>query len=294
MDIKSWLSRYPHAATSVLHTGRYCEEWKASTHHTGKPSFHLVFEGRCWLHVEGSAQAIQLREGDIIFFFSGLPFYLMSSPDTPPVQLPEKTMSPLNAPVENDTALLCGFIHPGSRESQLLFALMPEYLLIGYDSGANKKLRYLFELVRMECLSYEESNALAVTRLTDLMLVWVVEQLMDTHQVDVRLLQGAQNKPLTELFIRILQSPAEEWSVEYMAGQLDMSRSTLIRKVQAVTGYSPSELITRLRINVAVKLLRRGYATDDVSIQVGYTSSAGFYRAFRKVTGVTPAYYRSP
>lgn len=293
MEIKSWLSRNPHAATSVLHTGRYCEEWKASTHHTGKPSFHLVFEGRCWLHVEGSPQAIRLNEGDIIFFFSDLPFYLMSSPDKSPAQLPAKTMSPLNVPVENDTALLCGFIHPASRESQLLFALMPEYLLIARDSGANKKLRHLFELVRMECLSYEESNALAVTRLTDLMLVWVVEQIVDTHMVDVSLLRGAQHTPLSELFIRILQSPAEEWSVDYMAGQLDMSRSTLIRKVQAVTGYSPSELVTRLRINVAVKLLRRGYATDDVAAQVGYATSAGFYRALRKITGATPAYYRS-
>lgn len=271
--------------------GRYCKDWKASTHHTGKPSFHLVLDGDCWLKIGDSEKTILLSEGDIVFFFSDLPFYLVSSPDTPPEALPQKKMRSLNEPTENDTALLCGFLHPSTNESELLFALMPEYLLITTDMQVNKKLHHLFELVKIECLFSKDSNELAVTRLTDLLLVYVIEQVMDYHLVDVNLLLAAQSTLLTELFIQIINSPTEEWSIERMAGIINMSRSTFIRKVQAVTSYTPSELVSRLRINVAVNLLRRGYTIDHVAIQVGYGSTSGFYKAFRKVTDVTPADY---
>ncbi|HFV9915596.1 TPA: AraC family transcriptional regulator [Salmonella enterica subsp. diarizonae serovar 61:l,v:z35] len=289
MDIKTWLAQQAQSATSVFHMGRYCEDWKATTYHTGKPSFHLVLDGGCWLQMRGSKKNMLLSEGDIVFFFSDLPFYFVSSPESRPEDLPLKKMRSLHDPSENDTALLCGFLHPSSRESELLFTLMPEYLLIPHSMQVNKKLRHLFELIKFECLSSEKHCELAVTRLTDLLLVYVVEQVMDYHLVDVNLLQAAQNKLLTELFIKIISSPAEEWSIERMAGMLNMSRSTFIRKVQTVTSYAPNELVSRLRMNVAVNLLRRGYSTDDVAIQVGYESSSGFYKAFRKVTDVTPA-----
>ncbi|POT58551.1 hypothetical protein C3432_11760 [Citrobacter amalonaticus] len=289
MDIKIWLAQQSQSATSIFHMGRYCEEWKATTHHTGKPSFHLVLDGKCWLQLGSNRETIPLSRGDIVFFFSDLPFYLVSSQDRRPEDLPKKTMRPLNKPTENDIALLCGFLHPRTNESELLFALMPEYLLITHDMQVNKKLRHLFELVKIECLSSDESSELAVTRLTDLLLVYVIEQVMDYHLVDVNLLQAAQSNPLTELLIQIIHSPAEEWSIERMAGIVNMSRSTFIRKVHTVTGYAPNELVLRLRINVAVNLLRRGYPIDDIALQVGYASSSGFYKAFRKVTDVTPA-----
>lgn len=289
MDIKTWLAQQSRSATSVFHMGRYCHDWKATTHHTGKPSFHLVLEGECWLQIGDNQKTIPLNEGDIVFFFSDMPFYLISSPEKQPEELPRKTMRPLKEPTQDDTALLCGFLHPSTCESELLFALMPEYLLITRDMQVNKKLRHLFELVKIECISTEENCELAVTRLTDLLLVYVVEQVMDYHLVDVNLLQAAQSNPLTELFIQIIYSPAEEWSIERMAGLVSMSRSTFIRKVQTVTSYSPNELVSRMRINVAVNLLRRGHSIDDVAVQVGYESSSGFYKAFRKVTDITPA-----
>lgn len=289
MNIKTWLAQQSRSATSVFHMGRYCQDWKATTHHTGKPSFHLVLEGECWLQIGNNQKTIPLNEGDIVFFFSDMPFYLISSPEKQPDELPRKTMRPLNESTQDDTALLCGFLHPSTYESELLFALMPEYLLITRDMQVNKKLRHLFELVKIECISTEENCELAVTRLTDLLLVYVVEQVMDYHLVDVNLLLAAQSKPLIELFIQIIYSPAEEWSIERMAGIVRMSRSTFIRKVQTVTSYSPNELVSRLRINVAVNLLRRGYSINDVAVQVGYESSSGFYKAFRKVTDITPA-----
>lgn len=54
-------------------------------------------------------------------------------------------------------------------------------------------------------------------------------------------------------------------------------------------GYTPNELVTRLRINIAINLLRRGYKVEEVTSRVGYESLSGFNKAFRKITSSTPA-----
>ena len=76
MYIKEWLANQTHVATSVFHLGRYCDDWKASTYPTGMPSFHLVLEGQCWLRFTDRITVVNLSEGDIVFFFFNMPFYL--------------------------------------------------------------------------------------------------------------------------------------------------------------------------------------------------------------------------
>ncbi|MGS0639217.1 cupin domain-containing protein [Citrobacter sp. VF227] len=289
MDIKTWLSQQSHAATSVFHLGRYCEQWKASSYETGNASFHVVLEGECWLSLGEKQGDTALSEGDIVFFFSCIPFSLQSSPSFSPEALPEKAMLPFGDAVTNETALLCGFLHPKNPQSELLFAMMPEYLLIRPEMRGSARIRTLLELLKLECLHSGTDSELAITRLTDLLLVYVIEEVMAEHLVDVNLLLASRQKEFAALFLDIVRNPHEEWSIEYMAERLQMSRSTFIRKIQSISGYSPNELVMRLRVNVAVNLLRRGHTVDIVAPRVGYESLPGFYKAFKKITASTPA-----
>lgn len=290
-EVRTWLSELPTVATSIFHMGRYCEQWKASTHHTGHPSFHIVLEGICWLRLEQSQTVIPLAEGDIVFLFSALPFYLQSSPDASPEKLPKKIMSPLTETRPDDTALLCGFLHPGDDKGQLFFALLPEYTILTQEMKINKKLHQLFELLKLECWNAESECAQTITRLTDILLIYVMEAVIEDHMTDINLLRIAQHERLTTLAVDILRNPSREWTTDTMAGLLHMSRSTFIRKVISVSTYNPNEMVTRLRINVAVKLLRRGFSIEDVAAKTGYESLAGFHKAFKKVTLKTPVTY---
>ncbi|WP_336983057.1 MULTISPECIES: AraC family transcriptional regulator [unclassified Cedecea] len=288
MDIKAWLSQQSNAATSVFHMGRYCGPWKASTHATGNSSFHVVLEGECWLALEEGRERTKLHEGDIAFFFTNRPFYLVSSADAPINELPLSTMKPLNQAQPEDTALLCGFIQPVRHESKLLFALMPEFLLIKRDGKISQRLHTLFELLKIECWQAENECELTISRLTDLLLAYVVEEILDEHLVDINILKASQCERLTSLMLKITHHPSEKWSIECMAASMHMSRSTFIRRIQETCSYSPNELVMRLRINIAVNLLRRGISMTEASQQVGYDSLTGFYKAFRKVTMQTP------
>lgn len=286
MNLKNWLSDHTHVATSVFHAGRYCDDWKASTHHTGMPSFHIVLEGECWLTFLDQKIKIHLNEGDIVFFFFNLPFYLTSSPDLDLEKTPRKMMYSLSDSIENDTALLCGFLHAKSIEAKVLFTLLPEYLIVRKEMKSNKKINQIVQIMKSD----ESTDCeLTLTRCTDLLLIYIIELIVDKHLVDIKLLAMSRNKIFARLLMDIMHNPSLDWTIEKMANEMNMSRSTFIRKIYEASTYSPNEVVARLRINIAINLLRRGYKAETLSKMIGYDSSAGFYKAFKKITNKTPA-----
>lgn len=144
-------------------------------------------------------------------------------------------------------------------------------------------------ILQLECSVSQSGCELALARLTDLLLVYIVEQIVDEHLVDIKLLDISQHAPFSDLLLQIMHNPTLDWSIDMMAGKVNMSRSTFIRKIDDICGYTPNELVTRLRINIAINLLRRGYKVEEVTSRVGYESLSGFNKAFRKITSSTPA-----
>jgi len=290
MSVTDWLLSENRAKTSIYHLGKYCGDWKASTYPKGEPSFHFVFGGECWLDIVGHDERVFLEEGDILFFFKNIPFYLTSSPDKQASELPFKTMLPLDA-AEEGTDLLCGFLKPESMGSQLLFALLPDFLLVRKNDDVGSKLHLLFELLKHECQPQSESNEAIVNHLAEAILYYVVGQDVLEHEIDVNLLRLAEDKLLADLMVEILEYPARRWSLEDMAARVYMSRSTFIRRVMKLTQYTPNHMLSKLRICKAVNLLRRGYKAEAIYSDVGYESLTGFYRAFKRVTGTAPKNY---
>lgn len=286
MDIKKWLSQRTHVATSIFHAGRYCHDWKASTYEKGMPSFHVLLEGHCWIKFPDSSRTILLNEGDVVFFFFNIPFYLVSSPMINIDELPKKTMYSLSNPDKDDTALLCGFIHSKCQEADLLFTLLPEYIVVRNEMESNKKIKQTIDIIKLESIRGCE---LALTKITDLLLLYTMEFILEEHLVDINLLNLSQNKSFTDLIIAIMHNPTCNWSIESMAKKTNMSRSTFIRKLNDASGYNPNDLVTKLKINIAVNLLRRGCTAEAVAEKIGYNSVAGFYKAFKKITNRTPA-----
>lgn len=71
------------------------------------------------------------------------------------------------------------------------------------------------------------------------------------------------------------------------------SHEHVCRTCKAVTGYTPSEYVNRIRIEHAAKLLRGSeLSVDDVIASCGFENVSYFYRLFRKQMGGTPRSYR--
>lgn len=103
---------------------------------------------------------------------------------------------------------------------------------------------------------------------------------------DQRFLQNA---------IRIAEEnmQTEAFDVEAFASQMAVSRSTLNRKIKAITGTSPKAFIRSMRLKRAAHLLASSdFPINEIFFQVGFYDASNFSRIFKKEFGVTPSQYR--
>ncbi|NKY53807.1 helix-turn-helix transcriptional regulator [Nocardia vermiculata] len=90
------------------------------------------------------------------------------------------------------------------------------------------------------------------------------------------------------------QWPAPGWTIDSLAAELTISRSTLTRRFRTVTGAPPADYLTRWRMDLAAIRLRDTDDTlDTIARSVGYTSVYAFSRAFRRIRSQAPGQFRS-
>ncbi len=86
---------------------------------------------------------------------------------------------------------------------------------------------------------------------------------------------------------------SKDLSVNFLAEQLNMSRSGLFAKVKAITDVTPNELIQVVRLKRAAQLLREGkYRINEVSYMVGFSSPSYFSKCFAKQFGKKPGEFK--
>ena len=80
-----------------------------------------------------------------------------------------------------------------------------------------------------------------------------------------------------------------EISIDYLAKDLNMSRSSFQRKIKGLTGLSPVEFVRLIRLKKAAELLSSGnYRINEVSYMVGFNKPSYFSALFKKQFGVLP------
>jgi AraC-like DNA-binding protein len=82
------------------------------------------------------------------------------------------------------------------------------------------------------------------------------------------------------------------FGVEQMSRELGMSRTNMHRKLKAITGFPPSELIRNIRLRKAASLLlHKADTVSQISLMVGFEDHSYFSKSFKKQFGVTPSDY---
>jgi len=82
-------------------------------------------------------------------------------------------------------------------------------------------------------------------------------------------------------------------SVETLAEHMNMSGSTLYRKMKSASSLSPNDYIRLYRLNTAARMLDDGCQIKIVVENVGFSSVSYFTSSFVKHFGITPGEYRN-
>ena len=85
-----------------------------------------------------------------------------------------------------------------------------------------------------------------------------------------------------------------EFNVDLLSKKLYMGRSTLFRKIQALTGETPNQFILSYRLERGAQLLREKYGNvTEVALDVGFSSPAYFSKLFKEKFQQTPSDFQA-
>ena len=83
-----------------------------------------------------------------------------------------------------------------------------------------------------------------------------------------------------------------EFNIDHLASALNISRSTLYRRILDITDMTPIDLIRNIRMKRAANLLEAtSRSVADISLEVGYSDQRYFSLNFKKEFGKTPKQY---
>ena len=81
-------------------------------------------------------------------------------------------------------------------------------------------------------------------------------------------------------------------TMKHLAGELHANPYTLLRQFKAATGLTPHAYRLNCRIELARKLLQKGFNLSQVALECGFFDQSHFHRHFKAMTTVTPREYQ--
>lgn len=95
---------------------------------------------------------------------------------------------------------------------------------------------------------------------------------------------------IAKVLQKIHDTYSDDFDIEDLARELDMSSSTFHSSFKAVTNTSPLQYIKNIRLHKARTLMiQDGLNVNIASMQVGYESASQFNREYKRLFGTTPA-----
>ncbi len=107
----------------------------------------------------------------------------------------------------------------------------------------------------------------------------------------------AQNPTDSEFLRKMNQIIEENFSnselnVNFLAAELNISRSSLFAKIKTLAEITPNEMIQVVRLKKAAQLMKEGkYTISEISYMVGFSNPSYFSKCFQKQFNIKPAEY---
>ena len=278
--------------------------------------FHAVAQGACWGGIVNEPP-LRLDEGDVILFPQGDGHVMSSAPGLtssgptkgflflpPPPQLPsavslhgaEVTTARLDGGGRERTMLVCGFLGLDARPFNPLIAALPRVLHVsGKTLGPDSWVASFLRAAVIESNQRRPGGEAVLERMSEMLFVEVLRRHVDALPPgQAGWLAGMRDAAVGRALGLLHEKPDMPWTLERLADDAAVSRSTLHERFVHFIGQPPMHYLAQWRMQVATGMLRDTNAKIlDVALGVGYESEAAFSRAFKRALGVAPGAWRA-
>lgn len=286
-EVVSLLKPSPSISKLVTGGGR----WLVARTELGSPFYCAVVEGNCLMTISGR-QSMVLTAGDFVLvpkIFS----FTMSSLEPPPRGALARHLetSPgvfrLGDPeAPTDIKAMVGHCAFGTDDKALLVSLLPEVIHV----RGEERLMRLVNMINEETRADRTAREMVLHRLLEVLLIEALRS-SASATAPPGLLRGMADPLLAPILRRIHADPGRNMTVETLARDAAMSRSTFFDRFRREVGVAPMEYATGWRMALAKELLREDVAMAEVAQRVGYGSTSAFSVAFSRHVGVPPGAY---
>jgi len=271
-------------------------------------SYHVAVEGEGLAGVPGG-ETVAFDAGDIIVFPHADPYLMLSAPGVTPELDHAQILQffrdvaagklPFVIPEGGGRApkakFICGFLGCDLSPFNPLFATLPRVLHIRRPSGGHSDLLdQLIALTMAEARAPRAGGESIRLGLSELMFVELLRRHLATLSTDEPgWLAGLRDPKVGRALALLHGAPAKSWTLDRLAGAAGLSRSVLAERFARCVGETPMRYLKLWRMQLAARQLSDGAAkVSAIGEQVGFRSEAAFSRAFKEVTGRSPAEWR--
>ncbi|NIM18101.1 MAG: response regulator [Candidatus Aminicenantes bacterium] len=204
--------------------------------------------------------------------------------------IPDLIISDIMMP-EVDGYELCNILKKDIKTSHIPMILLTakaseESIVRGLETGADD---YITKPFSTTILMARIKNLIDLRR--QLQLNINREMTFQPAKISVSTIDEEFIKELQDVINKNLSDP--DFNVELLAKKLYMDRSTIYRKVLALTGENPTEFIRSCRLKRGAELLKSNYTVLEVALEVGFSSANYFTKCFKKKFHRLPSTYQA-
>lgn len=290
-----------------LRSAIYCRatmsgDWGFQVARRDHARFHFVKSGHCWIEAKRTPEPILLGAGDLVVLTDGQGHVLRADPQSPVEPLTDLlTRFPLDEKRNfvwekggSATVLLCGGFRLEEQRSNPLLASLPPVLLVRDGMSAGISLRAAFELAETEMMAADMGSEALIARMSDVIFLQAIRASFAADCARAPgLIRGLCDPAIGRVLAAMHRRPERRWTVEILAREVAMSRSSFCERFAELVGEPPMTYLARWRLNRAAFWLRWGRMKIlEVAAAVGYDSEVSLSRAFKRCFGISPGAYR--
>lgn len=236
----------------------------------GRGQLHLIREGGVEVH-HGTPQPLRVDEPSLLLYPRPLAHRFVTDPSC-------------------GAQFLCAHMAFEGGASHPIASALPPWVCLPLASVPS--CAPVLALLFAEAQASHCGRQLMLDRLFEVLLIWVVRELMGQGRVQSGMLAGLAHPRLREVLVAMHEAPQRDWPLEELAAAAGMSRTVFANTFRDVVGCTPGVYLQRWRIGLAQKGLREGKALKHIAADVGYGGEAALSRAFRAHTGQSPREWR--
>jgi AraC-like DNA-binding protein len=259
--------------------------------------FHAVVSGECWVSVEGTPEPVKIRAGECFLLARGRAFRLASDMAVEPISI-----HALLPPVYDGRIItyqqggeflsIGGYFTLAPGHADILLTMLPPLIHIR-EAQDRATFRWCVERMRQELCDPQPGGFIVAQQLATMVLVQALRLHLSDRQNDgIGWLFALGNKGMRAAINSMHEFPGRRWTLQTMAEQAAMSRTTFALKFKETVGLSPMDYLTRWRMMLAAdRLTNSRDPISKIGLGLGYESEKSFSTAFKRVMNCPPRQY---